>query len=151
MSQQNSGNHQKDNKEISTSNKKKYWKQKKESNKRSTQQQNINHQSAQTIQNLTQSSNSSNKKKSTESNGTKGPFLLDPTNSTSLNLNLKTWIKNMQIHISTLYPIFSIEILKQADGNRIRAPIPEEPLVPDICQQVMRIKDILKQLHIPLD
>lgn len=132
MSQQNSGNHQKDNKEISTSNKKKYWKQKKESNKRSTQQQNINHQSAQTIQNLTQSSNSSNKKKSTESNGTKGPFMLDPTNSTSLNLNLKTWIKNMQIHISTLYPIFSIEILKQADGTRIRAPVPQEPLVPDM-------------------
>ena len=107
----------------------KRWKNKK-SAKKQNQETNIALVNSNTLNQMTQETEPSKKLKSDEH---KGPFLLEAKNSRILNKNFKAWSKSMEIHIGTLYPEFSKEILPDQDGIRHRYVMPERSIPPELA------------------
>ena len=62
----------------------------------------------------------------------KGPFVLEAKNARNSKLNFNAWQKAMQIHIGTLYPECSVEILPRADGIRYNLVRPIRPVQPEL-------------------
>ena len=110
------------------------------SEKKMDQQSSIASLSNRIITNNQKRESRSHYQKTSESIASKAPFMLDPANAKSLHLNLKTWLKNMQIHINRLYPELSMEILPNDQGERVRCIAPQPPEDPELGQGLTQVE-----------